>query len=240
MKKNIVVFGGSGLIGKEICKSLKSSGNKLINFDLKNNPSVKTFKIKNLSNTEILKTISTSKKVLGSIDCLIVCIYPKKYFPKSSNLLKNSTQNYIDDINEHFGSYLRINLEFIRYFEKKKSGNIINFSSIYSKFLPRFEIYKNTKMGVPLSYFLSKNSIVSFSKYLSKYFLKSKIRINTISPGGIFDNQNEKFIENYLKFCGDKKMLSPENITPVLHMLISDKSMSITGQDFIIDDGFTL
>ena len=147
---------------------MKSSGNKLINFDLKNNPSVKTFKIKNLSNTEILKTISTSKKVLGSIDCLIVCIYPKKYFPKSSNLLKNSTQNYIDDINENFGSYLRINLEFIRYFEKKKSGNIINFSSIYSKFLPRFEIYKNTKMGVPLSYFLSKNSIVSLGRHIKK------------------------------------------------------------------------
>jgi NAD(P)-dependent dehydrogenase (short-subunit alcohol dehydrogenase family) len=240
MKKNIVIFGGSGLLGKEICASLKNSGNNLINFDIKDNTFVKTFKIKDLSNSEIVKTISKSKKILGSIDCLIVCIYPKKYFPKSNNLLKNSTKNYLDDINDHFGSYLRINLEYIRYFKKIKSGNIINFSSIYSKFLPRFEIYENTKMGVPLSYFLSKSSIVSFSKYLSKYFLKSQIRINTISPGGIFDNQNERFVKNYLKFCSDKKMLSPKSIISVLNMLISDKSKSITGQDFIIDDGFTL
>ena len=238
-KLNIVIFGGSGLIGDTVANELIKK-NYLINFDLKINPSIPTVKIKKISKTSIKYSLNYAKKKLKKIDVLIVCIYPKKYLPYNKDTLKVNAKDHLKDIQNHFGGFLEINLQFLNYFKKIRSGNIINFSSIYGSYNPRFEIYKNINMNVPLSYTISKNSIISMSKFFAKEYLKDNLTINTVSPGGVFNNQNKIFLKRYLKFCKNKKMMSADRIIPIINMLISKKSDFITGQDFIIDDGFTL
>ena len=65
----------------------------------------------------------------------------------------------------------------------KKGGNIINLSSIYGSFIPRFEIYEGTSMTTPIEYVAIKSGIESMSKYFAKTYIKSKLRINCVAPG---------------------------------------------------------
>ena len=78
------------------------------------------------------------------------------------------------------------------------------------------------------------------TKYMAKYFKGKNIRFNCISPGGVFDNQDIKFVEKYNSFCLNKGMISPQDLNGILIFLLSDESMFINGQNIIVDDGFTL
>jgi NAD(P)-dependent dehydrogenase (short-subunit alcohol dehydrogenase family) len=66
------------------------------------------------------------------------------------------------------------------------------------------------------------------------------VRVNCISPGGILDRQPEAFLEAYKSYCNEKGMLDPQDISSTLIFLLSDASRYITGQNLIVDDGFTL
>ena len=238
--KNVVIFGGSGLIGSRICQKLIQKNYKVLNFDKKKNSLVETIIIKNINEKSVRSCVKLAKNKLKKIDILIVCVYPKKFFPHKKNPLDNKSNQYIKDIDDHLGSYIIINLEFIKYFKTKKKGNIINFSSVYGSLLPKFEIYRNTKMHVPLSYVLNKSSINLLTKYLAKYYLKNNIKINTISPGGIFDGQPRNFVKQYSRHCNKENMLKVDDLFSIIDLLILDTSSSITGQNFIIDNGISL
>jgi NAD(P)-dependent dehydrogenase (short-subunit alcohol dehydrogenase family) len=75
---------------------------------------------------------------------------------------------------------------------------------------------------------------------MAKYLKGTNIRVNCLSPGGIFDNQNEKFLSKYNDKCLNKGMLDANDLTGTLLFLISDQSKYINGQNLIVDDGFTL
>ena len=136
--------------------------------------------------------------------------------------------------------YYNLNKIFIDYFKKNGGGSIINFASIYGSYLPRFEIYKKAKMSMPMHYALAKSSIIMMTRFLAKEFLHTKIRLNSISPGGVFDHQNKTFLKKYSNYCANKSLLEPTDLVGLVEFLISDASKKITGQDFVIDDGFTL
>ena len=87
---------------------------------------------------------------------------------------------------------------------------------------------------------LVKSSIIMMSRFLAKEFLQTKVRINTISPGGVFDYQNKTFLKRYSRYCSNKKLLDPSDLDGLVEFLVSDASKKITGQDFVIDDGYTL
>ena len=148
-------------------------------------------------------------------------------------------KDFSKEISTHLEPFYNLNKIFIDYF-KKRRGSIINFASIYGSFLPRFEIYKDTNMDMPLYYAMSKSSLLMMTKYLAKLYLKQKIRINSVSPGGIFDNQNKNFLKKYNKFFSNNNLLKSSDLNGIIEFLISDYSKKITGQDFVIDDGFSL
>lgn len=238
-KKNIVIFGGSGLIGKSIINSeLFKMKYNFINIDLKkkNLKNFYKFDLKNYKNLH--KILDKIHKKFGKIEGIINCVYPKVLQRKK--LLKVDTRLLQEEIAIHFGIYFNINKVVSSYFIKKKiTGKIINFSSIYAEFNPRFEIYKNINMTMPIQYMIIKNSINSMVKYFSKYLLKEKINFFTISPGGVFDEQNRKFTKEYKKFC-NRGLLENNDINGLILFLLSDYSQKMRGVNFIIDDGFTL
>jgi len=237
-KKNIILFGSSGLIGSSIKKKLKNKYN-IINIDLKKKD-ISDVRL-DASNFFLLKKkIIQILKDIKKIDAIIVCIYPRTQNQKLKKSIEFNFKDFSKELNTHLEPYYNINKIFVDYFKKNKGGSIINFASIYGRFLPRFEIYKNTKMFQPMTYALTKSAIITMSKFLAKEFLASKVRINTISPGGIFDFQNKKFLKRYGKYCAHKNLLDSSDLVGLVEFLISDASKKITGQDFIIDDGFTL
>ena len=72
------------------------------------------------------------------------------------------------------------------------------------------------------------------------YCKKQNIRVNSISPGGIIDNQPKSFIEKYAESCNSKGLLDPKDLLGALIFLLSEDSLFVNGQNFIIDDGWSL
>jgi NAD(P)-dependent dehydrogenase (short-subunit alcohol dehydrogenase family) len=105
---------------------------------------------------------------------------------------------------------------------------------------PRFDTYEGLGFTTPISYTCVKASIVSMDKYAAKYMAGKNVRVNVISPSGIFDNQNEIFVERYKTYCLNKGLLNVEDLNGALGFLVSDSSTFINGQNIVIDDGFTL
>ena len=105
---------------------------------------------------------------------------------------------------------------------------------------PKFEHYYNLKMNSPIEYSAIKSGIIAVSRYLSKYYKNKNIRVNCISPGGIKDKQPDLFIKRYRESCNSKGLLDGKDISKLILFLLSDKSKYISGQNLVIDDGWTL
>ena len=251
--KVIVVTGGGGLLGKAFIKEILICGGTAILTDI-NISSAKdfigemkaeysdSFYASNMDITKKNSIVSLIKNVsdkYGSIDCLVNNAYPKnKNYGK--HVEDVSYKDFSADLAAHVGGYFLTSQQFGIFFKKNNSGNIINMGSIYGTLPPRFEIYRNTEMTTPIEYVAIKAAIIQMTKYFAQYFKKDKIRVNCLSPGGIKDNQPMSFISAYNSFCSKKGMLNPSDVASTLIFLISDSSSFITGQNIIVDDGFTL
>ena len=122
---------------------------------------------------------------------------------------------------------------------EKGTGSIINMASVYGIVGPDFTVYEDTSMTMPAAYSAIKGGIVNFSRYLASYLGPNNIRVNTVSPGGIFDSQNPTFVANYNKKVPMRRMGQPKDIAPVISFLLSEDASYITGQNIAVDGGWT-
>jgi NAD(P)-dependent dehydrogenase (short-subunit alcohol dehydrogenase family) len=237
---NVIVCGGSGLIGKEICKSMSLYNINIINFDLRKNREVQNNYMLNLGNTlEIKKKLQIVKKKYKTIHAIVNCIYPNRL--KTSNFLNSNVNDIVKNITNHTSCFLKINKEISIIFKKQNYGSIINFASIYGSSFPRKEIYFKTEISeTGLDYILSKNLLIKFSKYLANEMKKYNVRVNVVSPGGVMNKHSKKFSKNYGKYTSTGKMLLPKDLNDIVYFLISDVSQNITGQEIVVDNGFIL
>lgn len=238
--KIIVVTGGSGLLGSSFIKYFKDQGAIAINLDI----NIET----NLNLDQIQCDITKKNQIKKAIE-LIILNYLKidgwvnNAYPRTSdwgntfeNIDLNSWKKNID---------LQLNSVFIccqlilTIMKKQQTGSIVNISSIYGVVGPDFSIYEGTKMTMPAAYSAIKGGIINFTRYLASYFGAYSIRINTVSPGGVFNNQDDIFVNNYNKIVPLKRMAIPIDISPTVAFLLSDNSKYITGQNIIIDGGWT-
>jgi NAD(P)-dependent dehydrogenase (short-subunit alcohol dehydrogenase family) len=118
-------------------------------------------------------------------------------------------------------------------------GSIINFASTYGVVAPDFSIYKGTTMTMPVAYSAIKGGVIAFSKYMSSYCAKDNIRVNCVSPGGIFDKQPVGFVEKYIAKTPLGRMGTPEDLVGAVLYLASDASLYVTGHNLIVDGGWT-
>ena len=95
-------------------------------------------------------------------------------------------------------------------------------------------------MTMPVEYAAIKSGLIQLTKYMAKYFKGMNIKVNALSPGGIFDHQPEIFLENYKMECSTKGMLEQSDLTGSLIYLLSDMSKYVNGQNIVVDDGFSI
>ena len=235
--KKILLLGGNGLIGSSLYSHLKKN-NKVIILDLYSNQK-NTIKA-DISKKNNFNQIMNKFLKKNTIDVVINASYPKVKH-QQKNPLKIDSQTILKNFQLHFIGYLNVIQYFSNYFKKeKKNGKIINFASIYSEILPRFNIYKKNQILTSMEYGMIKSNIVYITKYYAKYLLGTGITINCVSPGGVFDNQDKFFVKNYSRYTNSKKMMKKNDFNFFLDFLINENSNKITGQNFIIDDGFSL
>jgi len=253
-KKIVVITGGAGLIGQEFVKAtIENNGIAIIadiNEEIGTKVKEQLSKELNSDNIDFVKLDITSKKSLAEcIDYL-----EKKYnridalvnnaYPRNKNYARHffdvEYDDFVENIGLNLGGYFTTSQQFARYFQKQGYGNIINISSIYGVVAPKFEVYDGTTMTMPVEYAAIKSGLIHLTKYMAKFFKGMNIKVNTLSPGGIFDNQPETFVENYKDECLNKGMLDKSDLKGTLVFLLSDMSKYVNGQNIVVDDGFCL
>jgi len=253
--KIVVVTGAVGLLGKGFCWDVTKAGGIIILVDINEKEGIKLEQeINNKYSKEIAKfwntditDLSSIKNLItfalgkyGRIDALVNSAYPhnKNY----GRIFEDVTyKDFCENINMHLGGYFLITQQVATTMMKQNSGNIINIASIYGSAAPRFEIYKETNITMPVEYSAIKGAIITLTRYLASYLGKWNIRVNSLSPGGVYDNQPKGFVEKYSqKVLLGNRMADVDDVTGVLMFLLSDASKYMTGQNITVDGGWTI
>jgi NAD(P)-dependent dehydrogenase (short-subunit alcohol dehydrogenase family) len=122
--------------------------------------------------------------------------------------------------------------------KRSKSASIINVSSIYGINGPDYSLYEETEMGNPAAYASSKGGLIQLTRWLATT-VAPDIRVNSISPGGVRRNQPSKFIERYEYRTPLGRMATEEDFKGIIAYLSSDLSAYVTGQNIVVDGGWT-
>ena len=250
----VVVTGGAGLIGQEFVQAIVEQNGVAIIADINEeiglrvkeelskklaSESIEFIKLDITSKLSLQNCIKFLDEKYGKIDALINNAYPRnKNFGR--DVFEIEYEDFCENTNMNLGGYFLSTQQFAKYFIQQGYGNIVNMSSIYGVVAPRFEIYKNTNMTNAIEYAAIKGGLLHLTKYFAKYFKGQNIRINSISPGGIFDNQPEPFLNAYKGQCLNKGMLDKSDLKGTLIYLLSSMSKYVNGQNIIVDDGFCL
>ncbi|MHA8083449.1 SDR family oxidoreductase [Aquirufa sp. A-Brett2-15D] len=238
--KVIIVTGGSGLLGREIIVNLKSKGAIAINADVSvvTDFEKHTLNLDVTSEQSILNGIKLVIDFYGKINGLVNNAYPrtKDWGTKFEDISYDSWQKNVDiQMNSTFLCIQKFIPELL-----DTKGSIVNITSIYGVVGNDLTIYENTSITTAAPYSAIKGGIINFTRYLASYYGRKGIRINCVSPGGIFDNQQKSFVSNYEKKVPMGRMGNPDDIAPAVSFLLSDEAKYITGQNLIVDGGWTV
>ena len=238
--KVILVTGGNGLIGKAIVEDIKKKGGIAITADINVNTELENEQIKcDITSFESMKNaLNIVVEHYGKLDGLVNNAYPRSE-DWGTDFLDMTETNLKTNVDWQMNSYILFCQLAIKEMISQGSGSIVNIASIYGVVGNDFSIYENTDMKVPAPYAAVKGGIINFSRFLASRFGKDGIRVNVVSPGGIFDNQPKPFIDAYEKKVPLKRMGKPKDIAPAVSFLLSEESRYITGHNLIVDGGWT-
>jgi len=117
-------------------------------------------------------------------------------------------------------------------------GSIVNIASMMGMFGPDLSNYEGTDIGTPPpDYFFHKGGMLALTKYLARVLADKNIRVNAVSPGGIFADQPEQFLKNYIKKVPVGRMANDDDIKGVVVFLASQASAYINGENILMDGG---
>lgn len=249
--EQILVVGAGGLLGTKVTKSALQQGAKVIAADisldiLQANLIKEGIDITNSHLTccsfditdedEVIKFFDYGMEITGAVNCT----YPRNK-AYGAHFFDVKMSNFNENVSLHLGSAFLFTQQCAKYFEQnQKPFSLVNISSIYGVIAPKFQIYKNTPMSMPVEYAAIKSAILHLSKYTIKYVNNSLFRINSVSPGGILDSQPQQFLDAYKACTNGKGMLEVSDIIGSIIFLLSSASRFVTGQNVIVDDGFSL
>lgn len=124
---------------------------------------------------------------------------------------------------------------------KQRNGVILNIASDLSIIAPDQRIYKSNSNELqnvkPITYSVIKSGLIGMTKYLATYWNESNVRVNAISPGGVYETQDPEFVNRLTKLIPLGRMASPDEYKSAIQFLCSDASSYMTGQNLVIDGG---
>ena len=127
-----------------------------------------------------------------------------------------------------------------KYMLIKKNGIIVNIGSDLSVIAPNQNLYNHLKTIKPVTYSVIKSGIHGLTLYLGSLWADKGIRVNTLSPGGIYNNQDKRFVKKLKTIIPMKRMANKNEYRGIIKFLCSDNSKYMTGQNIIIDGGRTI
>ena len=243
-KKTIILIGGDGLIGKEVLKGLLDfdANVNIIEKEFKNRKNLKRafFETLDISNLDTLELgIKRIVKKYGTPHGLINCSYPKTLDWAKNNYDNITLKSFAKNIEIHLMSHIWIAKILAEAMAIKKRGSIVQLGSIYGSLGQDESLYLDTNMSESITYPVIKGGIINSVRSMASHYGKFNIRVNSISPGGIKDKQNFKFINRYISKTPLKRMAHAKDLVGLAVYLLSDASKYVTGIDLKVDGGWS-
>jgi len=259
-----VVTGGAGLLGAEFCRTLAEAGAAIAVVDLNASASQAIADTLTKSGykalavpTDITNPASVNglvEKVLSTFGRLDVLVNSAALDPKfdADAMKKGITPGAFEDYPlDQWNAALDVNLTGMflvtqacvgPMIEQGKKGSIINICSTYGLNGPDQRIYINGGERVafkPVYYTVTKAGVMGFTKYLAAYYAETEIRVNALTPGGVFNNHEDYFVKNYSAKTILGRMAKKDEMNGALLFLASDASSYMTGNNVVVDGGWT-
>jgi NAD(P)-dependent dehydrogenase (short-subunit alcohol dehydrogenase family) len=244
--RTAMLTGGLGLIGSEIAQALADFGATVYiadndNAKAKNLPedqSIRYVPMDITSEISVEAAIKDIRTATGKIDVLINCAYPRTA-DWGLEFEKIPYVSWKQNLNDHLGGYFLTCRKVAEQMKKDGGGSIINMGSIYGVVAPDFSIYEGTEMTMPAAYAAIKGGVIALTKYMATWYGAFKVRVNAVSPGGILDHQPASFVEKYSQRTPMGRLGLPGEIAGAVIYLASDASSYVTGQNIVVDGGWT-
>lgn len=119
-------------------------------------------------------------------------------------------------------------------------GSIINLASLYGVVSPNHRLYPGTGIHQPVAYSVSKAGVIALTRYLGTLWADRGVRVNCLTPGGVFNQHREDFLERYARLSPAGRMADKEEMRGALVYLASAASSYCTGHNLVVDGGWTV
>jgi NAD(P)-dependent dehydrogenase (short-subunit alcohol dehydrogenase family) len=259
-----VVTGGAGLLGAEFCRTLAEAGAAVAVVDMNREVSTKVVDSlrkdgyraeifpANITKSEFVKDLVAS--VLAAFGRLDILVNSAALDPKfdAEAVKKGITPGSFEDYPlDQWSAALNVNLTGMflvtqacvkPMLEQGKKGSIINICSTYGLNGPDQRIYIKDEVRLaykPVYYTVTKAGVLGFTKYLAAYYAETEIRVNALTPGGVFNDHDETFVKNYSAKTILGRMARKDEMNGALLFLASEASSYMTGNNVVVDGGWT-
>jgi NAD(P)-dependent dehydrogenase (short-subunit alcohol dehydrogenase family) len=245
--KVCLITGGGGKYGKCITEALAEADAKVITAsrsveetnkvisELKKNRQldITVMHVDQSDHNSVIKLKEEIQSKFGRLDVFV------------NNAVLRPMKTYTSPL-EQFSESMRVNAtgmfditrEMADLIGQSGGGSIVNICSMMGMFGPDLTNYEGTGWDVPPpDYFFHKGGMFTLTRYLARILADKKVRVNSISPGGIFANQNEKFLENYTKKVPAGRLANNDDIKGVVVFLASQASAYVNGENILMDGG---
>jgi NAD(P)-dependent dehydrogenase (short-subunit alcohol dehydrogenase family) len=260
--KVALITGGAGLIGSNVAQAFASIGAKIAIVDIDGDAAIKCANDVSARNSTEAFGFQCDVSLPDSVAAMVRAVGEK--FDEINILFNNAATNSgnLEDYYVPFEEFsfsvwqkiMSVNIDGMfliaqavgkQMVAQGAGGSIIQTSSIYGLAAPDLRIYEGSlrhgvQMSLPAVYSTSKSAVVGLSRYLSTYWADQNIRVNTLVPGGIDDGVNNIFRENYAARVPLGRMAKVNDMVGAVIFLASDASSYITGQELVVDGGWTV
>lgn len=260
--KTAIVTGAAGLLGKQFSLTLAQAGASVVLADLDESLAESqalflreqglravAVAVDVTDPVSVKAMVKTALEAFGSVDVLVnSAALDPKFDP--ANLDSQGANAFESYSLESWRQSLDVNLTgtflatqaAVQPMLAQGKGVIVNICSIYGLNGPDQRIYpeeNGQKRFKPVDYSVTKAGLLGFTRYLAAYYAGRNIRVNALTPGGIFNGHDNEFVENYTARAILGRMADLDEVNAAMLFLCSDASSYMTGSNLIIDGGWT-
>lgn len=260
--KVVVVTGGLGQIGRQFSLSLAERGARVAVFDVRADPALVTERFGETAKDPNLRFYAVDITSRVSIETAVQQVVDRWGIPHGlvNNAALDSPPNAPAGENGPFESYPESSWDKVMEVNVKGTflccqviggrmaeagrGAIINIASTYGLVSPDQRIYEYRRVAdapffKPAAYSVSKSALFNLTRYLATYWADKNVRVNTLTFGGVFNNQDERFLKGYCAKVPLGRMAREDEYNGAVIFLLSEASSYMTGSNMVIDGGWT-
>ena len=249
----IVITGACGLIGRAFCEAAAQFGAHIVLADI---PAAKPEEAaKALEEKHGRKMLGFGLDVAQKSEVIALKAAVDAEFNRCDGLVnghQNKTKSFFEPFEEYgednWDAVVETNLKgtFLTcqiigtWMTTLGGGSIVNIPSTYSVVAPNQNLYKGTSLGCPAAYSASKGGVDALSRYLASYWATKKVRVNMITPHGVWNNHEQQFEDNFARFSPMERLSYNHEVASALIYLLSDASSYVTGDNLLVEGGWTV